>query len=397
MKKIITTLVLAAMLLTTLCATVAAESYMDKVPATCEYEVTIKKADPAVVKKDGVIDVDGGEYIKAEVPFSELSLNFMDAADYLACEEMAKSMEYYFSWDDVHGFNFAVKYNAQDGFNTNIPMGEDPEKPGDEFMCNVALNFSTGVHKEESGWALLYYAVAKNINDGSYLYGHYNQLGNSGTYAPKGGQDFDVFYPGNNDVIFEWSVPFNEILDVAPADGVSFIFTLSAGAGKGTAEAPFTNNWTVSLGQSGFLVQSSPDNKNATAIISTEPIKDTPAVEDTTVTTNTPDTTIVPGPAITVDGVVTTPAPTQEPTTQIVTEVVTSQVAVTNEAGETETNEAGEVVTEVVTEVITSVVTEAPTQAPDGNKAPVTGDPMVIAAVVAAISACGIVVAKKRK
>ena len=355
--------------------------------------MTVKKADTAVVKKDGVIDLEGGEYIKAEVPFSELSLNFMDAADYVTCEEMAKSMEYYFSWDETHGFNFAVKYNAQDGFNTNIPMGTDPEKPGDEFMCNVGLNFSTGVHKEEPGWALLYYAVAKNINDGSYLYGHYDQLGNSGTYAPKGGEDFDVFYPGNNEVIFEWSVPFNEILDVAPADGVSFIFTLSAGAGKGTAEAPFTNNWTVSLGQCGFLVQSSPDNKNATAIISTEPIKDAPATDApvTDVPTDGPVTDAPTDGPVVSDKPATTPAPTQSATTV----VESVEVEVTDGDGNVVTDTDGN----AVTEVITTIITEAPTQSAGGNAggSPVTGDPMIIAAVVAAISACGVVVAKKRK
>ncbi|MBQ8523694.1 MAG: hypothetical protein IJ457_03640, partial [Clostridia bacterium] len=63
----------------------------------------------------------------------------------------------------------------------------------------------------------------------------------------------------------------------------------------------------------------------------------------------------------------------------------------------------GNVVTDTdgnaVTEVITTIITEAPTQSAGGNAggSPVTGDPMIIAAVVAAISACGVVVAKKRK
>ena len=111
----------------------------------------------------------------------------------------------------------------------------------------------------------------------------------------------------------------------------------------------------------------------------------------------TPIATDVPGTTVTEtdEVIVTTTAPTQPATTEVVTEVVTSRIAVTNEVGETDSD--GQVVTEVVSEVFTSVVTEAPTQAPEGNKAPVTGDPLIIAAVVAAISACGVVVAKKRK
>ena len=403
MKKLITTLVLVAMLLTTLGVAAAAESYMDKVPATCEYEVTVKKADPSVVKKDGVIDVDGGEYIKAEVPFSELSVNFHTADYYMAADAMARTMEYYFSWDETHGFNFAVKYLAKgnvegteyDGYYTNYVTGEgseDPAVPQDNFMSNMGLCFASGAHPETEGWSLLYYAIGKKLDGSSYLNGHWGQLGNSGAYAPVGGQDFEVTYPGDGSVIYEWSIPFAEFIDVAPADGVSFGFTLSAAAGNNNfAESGniIANCWSVALGQRAWLCQVSDDNAHATAILSTEPIKDTPVV-DTTV----PDTT-VPGPAA--SEIVTTPAPTQEPTTQIVTDVVTSYVEQTDDDGNVVTDGDGNAVTDVVSEVITSIVTEAPTQAPDGNKAPVTGDPMVIAAVVAAISACGVVVAKKRK
>ncbi len=403
MKKLITTLVLVAMLLTTLGVAAAAESYMDKVPATCEYEVTVKKADPSVVKKDGVIDVDGGEYIKAEVPFSELSINFKTAEQYMPADAMGRTMEYYFSWDETHGFNFAVKYFAKgnvdgveyDGYYTNYDNGtgsEDPAVPQDNFMSNMGLCFASGAHKETEGWSLLYYAIGKKLDGSSYLNGHWNQLGNSGAYAPVGGQDFEVAYPGDGSVIYEWSIPFAEFIDVAPADGVSFGFTLSAAAGNNdyaVSNEIIANCWSVALGQCAWLCQVSDDNSHATAILSTEPIKDTPVVD-----TTAPETT-VPGPATSEK--ITTPAPTQVPESSVVTEVVTSQVAVTNEAGETETNEAGEIVTEVVTEVVTSIVTAAPTQSAGGNKAPVTGDPMVIAAVVAAISACGVVVAKKRK
>ena len=391
MKKLITTLVLVAMLITTLTVAAAAESFMDKVPATCEYEVTVKKADPAVVKKDGVIDLENGEYIKADVPFSELSINFKTAEQYMQADAMGHTMEYYFSWDETHGFNFAVKYYAKgsydgtdyDGYYTNYDNGtgsDDPAVPQDNFMSNMGLCFASGAHKETEGWSLLYYAIGKKLDGSSYLTGHWNQLGNSGAYAPVGGQDFEVYYPGDGSVIYEWSIPFAEFIDVAPADGVSFGFTLSAAAGTNdyaVSNELIANCWSVALGQCAWLCQVSDDNAHATAILSDEPIK-----EGAPVVTNAPDTD-APTQA-------TTDAPTQPATTAVVSDVVTSHVVI---GTDTDGNE----VTEVVSEIVTSIVTDAPTQAPNGDNAPVTGDPMVIAAVVAAISACGVVVAKKRK
>ncbi len=393
MKKLLTGIILSAMLLGSLGVAASADSYMEKEPPTCTYEVTVQKADPAVVKKDGIIDVEGGEYIKADVPFSELSINFGDATVYNAAEATAHTMEYYFSWDDTNGFNFAVKYFAKgsyngfdyDGYYTNIPAGTDPANPGDDFLCNMGLNFTSGKHKEVEGWSLFYYAIGRKLDDPTgYLTGHYNQLGNSGTYSAVGGRDFEVAYPGDGSVIFEWSVPFSEFLSTAPADGVSFGFTLSACAGNDTAETAYTNNYSISLGQSGFGVASSPDNANATAILSTAPIKNDEV--ETTAPDNIETTTANGGNA-------TTPAPTQPATTRIESSIVTETVPVTDTNGEIVTDTNGNQVTEVVSEVVTNIVTDAPST----PTSPITGDPAIIASVVAAISACGVIVAKKRK
>lgn len=395
MKKLLTGFVVFAMLIGLFGVATSAESYMEKEPMVCEYEVTVLKADPAAVKKDGIIDVAGGEYIKADVPFSELSVNFGDSSTYSDADAMAHTMEYYFSWDDTNGFNFAVKYFAKgeyngvsyDGYYTNIPAGTDAETPGDDFLCNVGLNFSTGKHKEVEGWSLLYYAIGRYIDDpNGYLTGHYNQLGNSGTYSATGGKDFVVNYPGDGSVIFEWSVPFNEFIDVAPTDGVSFGFTLSACAGDVTPETIYTDNYTVSLGQCGFGCASSKDNRNATAILSTAPIKE----NETSSITAPPDieTTANGETNVAVDNTVT---PTQAVATRIETSVVTETVVVTNSAGEAVTNEKGENVTEIITEIVSNVVTDE-----QQTQAPMTGDPTVIASIVAMISACGVVVAKKK-
>jgi len=388
MKKIIT-LVLAVMLLATLAISAMAETYMEK--PSCEFEVTVKKADPAVVKKDGVIDLEGGEYIKADVPFEELAVSFATSEAYMAADAMAHTMEYYFSWDDTHGFNFAVKYFAKgnydgtdyDGYYTNIPedfgFEEDSEVTGDNFLCNMGLNFCSGKHPEDENWTLLFHAIGKTL-DGTYMNGYYQQRGASGSYLPVGGQDFEVAYPGDGSVIFEWSVPFSEILNVTPADGVSFTFFLVGTAGATTTEATFGNNWSVALGQGGFMVAASEDNRPATAILSAEPIKASAPVVTTAPETTTPDAPVTTAP------VTTAPATSS---------VVTSVDKVTDTDGNVMTDGDGN----DVTTIVTSILTDAPTQDNNDNdvNSPVTGDPMVIAAVVAAISACGVVVAKKRK
>jgi len=395
MRKIITTLVLVAMLIATLGIAVSAESYISSENGKCNTAFDVKKADPAVVKKDGVIDLEGGEYVKVDVSLDDLSINFRESAGYLPADAMAKTMEYYFSWDETHGFNMAVKYLAKgkvedveyDGYYTNIPAGlgsEDPELPQDMFLSNIGLNFASGVHPEQEGWSVLYHAIGKTFA-GEYLEGWYQQRGNSGAYDPVGGKDFEVAYPGDGSVIFEWSIPFAEFIDVTPAAGVTFGFTVCATAGPDTAEAPNTNCWSVSLGQKGgWLVTYSDDNTYATATLSDVPVKDTPAVNTTAIDTS------IPGPGTSAP--VTTAPVTTAPATSA---VVTEEVKVTDTDGNVMTDEDGK----DVTEIITSIITDAPTQDNDDNNggSPVTGDPMVIAAVVAAISACGVVVAKKRK
>ena len=417
MKRTIALFVFSIMLFTSITLDIAAYSGMAKNPAVCEYKVTVKKADPSVVKKDGVIDVDGGEYVKAYVPFSELSVNYRNDSVYPMADAMARTMEYYFSWDTVHGFNFAVKYFAKgklrdgtewNGYYTNFPnrFGSlDPSVPQDNFMSNIGLCFASGVHKNTKSWSLLYYAIGKKLDGSDYLYGHWNQLGNSGRYSPKGGRDFEVFYPGDGSVIFEWSIPFSEFIDVAPTDGVSFGFTLSASAGKDTTDTPINNCWSVALGQHAWLVQSKIDNSHATAILSTEPVKRTPVVTEappvsdksnetsplvtsppsTTVATETPTETPAEAPTAR-----PTEPPTQPVTTGIVTDIVTSHVYVG-----TDTN--GEDLTQIVTEVVTSVVTESSTLSANGNDAPQTADPVIIAAITAVISVCGAVVTRKRR
>ena len=414
MKKIVT-LLLAVVMIASLAIAASAETFLGN--GKCEVELDIKKADPANVVKDGIIGE--GEYEKFDISKDDLAINFINANCYLTADAMAEDMEFYFSWDEVHGFNFAVKYDAYplaaaeklgydaasilDGFKTTVeqPVANADGLIMDNFCFNVGVVFASG-WDEDNNTQSFYYAVGEKIQTpGSYLTGHWNQLGADGQYEAVGGKDFEFGYNGTT-VTCEWSIPFAEFDFAGAGAGSEIDFSIAACAGdaevedelEGNAANFFNagNSWSVALGQKCFLVQSTSDAQRAKAHLLNDVIPG-PAAPATS--ENTPDQP-VETPA-TSQNVATTPAPTQAPESSVVTEVVTSQVAVTNEAGETETNEAGEIVTEVVTEVVTSIVTAAPTDSANGNKAPVTGDPMVIAAVVAAISACGVVVAKKRK
>ena len=108
MKKIITTIVLAAMLLATFVVTASAETYLVNDP--CQVNFEIKKADPAYVVKDGIISE--GEYEKVTFNKDDLAITFLGSGCWASADAMADTIEYYFSWDEVHGLNFAVRYDA---------------------------------------------------------------------------------------------------------------------------------------------------------------------------------------------------------------------------------------------------------------------------------------------
>ena len=76
--------------------------------------ITVKKADPSDVVKDGVIG--DGEYERyyadLDAEDNMTSPLFLvafgtDSMDHVL--EMFPTMEYYFSWDEEHGFNFAIR------------------------------------------------------------------------------------------------------------------------------------------------------------------------------------------------------------------------------------------------------------------------------------------------
>ena len=417
MKKIITTIVLAAMLLATFVVTASAETYLVNDP--CQVNFEIKKADPAYVVKDGIISE--GEYEKVTFNKDDLAITFLGSGCWASADAMADTIEYYFSWDEVHGLNFAVRYDAypvaagvaagytedqiKDGFKTSMdqPALNENGVPMDNFMYNIGINFASGWNDANRNH-LFYYAISRKTDYSSYLTGHWGQLGPDGVYEAVGGQDFEITYNGTV-VTAEWSIPFAEFGYDGVGAGDQIEFTIAATAGAAESDDPSDvqtlisdkSSWSISLGQRGFMCQQARQQERAKATLVADII---PAPANTTLD---PGSEPITTPAPVVDPVESSDnggdnQPTQPSTTRVVSDVVTSEVIVTDDAGQAVTDEDGNTVTEVVSEVVTSIVTDGPTESAGGGTSAVpTGSPMIIAAVVAAISACGVVVAKKRK
>ena len=365
----------------------------------CGIDIDLKKTEPDLVKKNGVIDP--GEYEKFEwtgdIEIGESNLTMQWGAgghvfwdDIIA---MGKSSEWYFSWDEVNGFNFAVVITIPEaGFFTNWPQNELDSNGHivDSFMGNVGLNIwnSTELFNQQFPGAL-YYSIGRDITTGAYLKGHIGTLGNRGNFDPEGGKDYVINYDGNT-ATFEWSIPFADFIisdagkNIVVEEGLTFPFsiTVTAGASKpGDSGNYHDKSYGIQFGQNAwFLDQANRDRDSAWFTVTNEFVDGAGQKE------TEPETT-VPTEEI------TTAAPTQPVTTEIITELVTTQVAVTDEEGKEVTDAAGGVVTEVIADVVTSIVTEAPSEsAGQDTSSPVTGDPIVIAAVVAVLAVCGVVV-----
>lgn len=207
MKKL-TVLILSVLMLTSLFAAAAsAQSYNPHGNWDLSQvgQIVVKKADPAAVVKDGIIG--DGEYERYDLDLDPSSTflhiaygtgdNFNDATQMLA------TMEFYFSWDEVHGFNFAIR-NTPPVLQQVLGV-KDQNPPEDDFCQNAAYNVRVN-DPNGSKTPLFYYSVAKRTDTGEYLEGHWNQLGLTGHYDPVGDVDYSITYSGNTSLL-EWSIP----------------------------------------------------------------------------------------------------------------------------------------------------------------------------------------------
>ena len=417
MKKIITAILCATLLLASLAISTWAGAW--NAAGGCQIENTIMKTDPSRVEKDGVIGV--GEYTEIELnrdpDTTDLMISYLNTAQYLDAKAFLNNVHFYMSWDEVHGINIAATAELIE----ETPKNEDvwpPERlstddngftyPGDDFMWQFGLMFKTFITDEMSNRNTLYYrAFNKNTATGELQYGYYNQNGYTGNYQMTPHEDYIVTINGNF-VTYEFSCPIadflpeSDLVNGLPVEGAMFRYALTVSGGSEGTYMDSAKTYAVSVGDYGYMtswVQWRDGARHAHGIFTSEMIKvDSPVItgDNTTASDTEPRDTSNGTPVP--DDNVTADAPVQPSTTRVVDVVVTKEVVVTDEDGNTVTDENGNRVTEVESEVVASVVTDAPTESAGGGTSAVpTGSPMIIAAVVAAISACGVVVAKKRK
>jgi len=407
MKRVIT-LALALFLSVSLFAiSASAESYNPM--GGCKTETTIYKANAADVVKDGVIGEN--EYVEIDInrdpDATDCMLGFQTAELFQSACDFLQNVHFYLSWDEVNGLNVGVSAELLETPWNATPQPDnsyygDQGFPGDEFLFQFGMMFRVSNSKDET---VMNRGISINTETKELLIGHYNEHGYTGTLEHTPYEDFNVVVNGNV-VTYEISFPIEAVVPAsslngkAPVDGTELRFDVTATGGSQGEYNNGANMYCVSLGDAGYLAQWNlfEDPAHAKGYFTSETIVKGGDVDDTTAPDSTDSTIITDEPTVCppVTDIITN-APTQSATTQIVTDVVTSYVEQTDGDGNVVTDGDGNAVTDVVSEVITSIVTETPTQAPDGNKAPITGDPALLAAVAAVISACGVVVAKKRK
>ena len=147
MKKILSILVIAAMLLAALCVTASAGTYFER---TGDKAMSYKDA-KFQVRKSYSVSIDGvvnpGEYDEF-TGFCEWWVGEMASDAYLDAKNMAETVKWYLSWDGNKYFNVAAVFDAGVGATQNHVGGDlygdynKAEAEGtdvlfaDDFLCS---------------------------------------------------------------------------------------------------------------------------------------------------------------------------------------------------------------------------------------------------------------------
>ncbi|MBR3422922.1 MAG: hypothetical protein IKR53_05745 [Clostridia bacterium] len=356
MKKIIAVAIAAVMTVALFAITVGAESLSPNGGWDPSVVVNVKKANPANVVKDGKIS--SNEYEKFEVDLTEdnspLQITYITGDDMTCGFDMLKTMEYYFSWDETHGINIAIR-NKPAVIQQLLDIKEG-DKPEDDFCRNVAWGISAKTEND----TVLYFALGKRTDNGKYLEGHYgsDQLGVNHNYNPTEGTDYIINYDyGTGYCTIEWSIPLSNFL-TGGGEGSKLEFSLWADAGTSTVEGDFSGEsggiYGVVLGDFGFMVNLKSMINQVTYLLTGEELAGTP--DPVPVPTPGPDPT--PGPIV-------NPDPDKY---EIKKDENGNDIVVDKETGEK--------------------VDVTPAK---------TGDPMIIMAAVAAVSAAGAFIVRKKR
>ncbi len=344
-----------------------------------DHNQTVKKADPADVVKDGIIGEN--EYVEFVIEdrgedTTPINVIYYDASVFQASLDMMKTIGFYFSWDDVHGLNFAIRYKPQMFFQVQSEGAGDP--PEDYFLLNdgVAINFATEQEVTGGSQPLLYYAIGRRTDTGEYLRGYYgsNQLGLHANFNPTPGEDFVIVYDDATGFItVEWSIPLDNLFTTW-GNGTEINFSIAAIAGEreeADSASPLAGAYANALGYKSWGNDQRIGGDHAQIVLSDESIRDSGGGDVPTSDTNTT------GPITTDTDPDGNPVPTE-------TDPEGNPIPV-----QTETDPEGNPI---------PVDTGSNNGGNNGGgTAPRTGDPMIIIAAVSALGACGAFVIKRRR
>ena len=268
-----------------------------------DHSQTVKKADPADVVKDGIIGEN--EYVEFVIEdrseeTTPINVIYYDASVFQASLDMMKTIGFYFSWDDVHGLNFAIRYKPAAFFQVQSEGAGDP--PEDYFLLNdgVAINFATEQEGTDGPQPLLYYAIGRRTDNGEYLRGYYgsNQLGLHANFNPVPGEDFVIVYDDATGFItVEWSIPLDNLFTTW-GDGTEINFSIAAIAGEreeADSASPLAGAYANALGYKSWGNDQKQGGEHAQIVLSETSIKDSGGGDVPTTDTGTQPGTTEPG------------------------------------------------------------------------------------------------------
>ena len=395
MKKILSMVVLCALLLTALAVSSSAAAYFEQKNPNAR--ITVKKTTGVTI--DGIIS--DGEYEE----FTDAAGNYTEwyvadnASDFFEkAGAMAESARWYFAWDGADYLYIAATWNAEGGANQTMAGGDyygdyslssEERIKADKFLgMGPGLNLvSSEVSDEDDMFARLFVAIGENTATGEKMTGLYSgQNGQNKDYVPSH-SDFDFSYNGNM-VTVEYKVPIYELNEKFVSGTPSmFKASISLQAGYYVEDGSLeggdnTYSWGVRLGQLGYNCDSGNTAKTHATFRLVNDVIPGPVIDDTTATdTTAPDTTVGGGEQTTVGG---SGDDTTVPTGTTANGGATTPNGTTANGGATTPNNGN------------NGSANRPTTGNGGN-ASQTADFGVVAALVSAISAAGVMISKKRR
>ena len=198
MKKILSVLVIAAMLLTALCVSASAGTFYERNDPAISYKDAKYQVRQAQVTIDGVITP--GEYDEWD-NYCEWYIGEMASDAYVDAQKMAETIKWYFSWDGKEYFHIGVVADlGSAGITQEYPAGTyfgdyalEEVLVADEFLgFGPGLNVnSEEISPDDDGWSRFNFAVSENTASGQGIIGYYSgQNGQAGSpYLPVHGQD----------------------------------------------------------------------------------------------------------------------------------------------------------------------------------------------------------------